>query len=170
MNALAWVVFLALGSALAQSPASEIRATGAYTLTKIDTPELAREWALIDAREKALHEAVARVQNLAEVRPLRLAPAEVAAFVAAIVDIEQPAAKAPPAANATTVHADVLLRLDLPGMSRRLRGLHKDRTRGTSWSISGPARRRCVSSFQNRRSTSRDRRRTMPGRLYRSAA
>ena len=123
---VSWMLALTVASsAFAQSPATEIRVTGEHQVAAIDTPESAKQLALVDAERRLLREASARLQDLPEVRALQLRPNQLDAYTAALVDIQEQSTRTPTASPAV-YRVDVLLRLQVDEMLRRLRRLHKD--------------------------------------------
>ncbi len=128
----AWMTVLALpATVVAQSPTIEIRVTGSHRTTAGDTPELARDLALLDARHKAWQTAIAHLQSSPDVKALNLKPGYVEAYTAVVLDAEEQQASAPPAAGSQQV--EVRARLDAAGAARRMLGLHKDQD--ASWEL-----------------------------------
>ena len=86
MKTFPWILVLTFASsAFAQPTATEIRVTGEHPMAKIDTPDSAKQLALVDAERKMLLEAVARLQDLPEVKALHLKPNQLDAYAAAIL-------------------------------------------------------------------------------------
>jgi tetratricopeptide (TPR) repeat protein len=113
-------------SAYAQSPAVEIRATGEHRLAPNETPDTARELALADAEHKTLLKAVASLQTRADVKALRLTPNQLDAYVAALLDIHDPASAPKFVESRTACRVDVQVRFDVSGTAHRLNRLRKD--------------------------------------------
>jgi tetratricopeptide (TPR) repeat protein len=113
-------------SAVAQSPAVEIRVTGEHRIAPNETPETARALALGDAAHKTLVKAVALLQDRADVKALRLTPNQLDAYVTALVNVQEPVT--PPAfiESRTSCRVDVRVRLDASGTAHRLERLRKD--------------------------------------------
>ena len=120
------LVVTVASSAFAQPPATDIRVTGEHPMAKADTPDSAKQLALVDAEHKTLREAVARLQNVPEAKGLQLKPNQLDAYAAAIVDIQEQSARTATAASGAVYQVDVLLRLDASETVRRLGRLHKD--------------------------------------------
>jgi tetratricopeptide (TPR) repeat protein len=74
----------------AQSRPIEISVTGQHTMTRGDSPDSARQLALVDARRKAWETAVERLQSRSDVIALQLKPTELLAFTAVLLPIEEP--------------------------------------------------------------------------------
>ena len=122
---LAAMLFLALTVAgRADTRVVEMRITGEHKPVTGDTIESARLLALADARHKAVHAAVGHLQQRADVKALRLRPAQLEAYAAVLVDLEDQQAGA--TRTATPVRAQVMARLDAGDAARRMAGLHKD--------------------------------------------
>jgi tetratricopeptide (TPR) repeat protein len=127
MKACSLILLLTLPSAaLAQSPATEIRATGEHARANGDTPESATQLALVDATRQAVQQAVTRLQDVAGVKALGLKSIQLEAYAAAILETQEQPARTSPAANPAVHRVDVLMRLDAGEMVRRLGGLRKD--------------------------------------------
>lgn len=127
MKTFPWILVLTLNSpAMAQPQVTEIRATGEHPMAKADTPDSAKQLALVDAEHKTLREAVALLQNVPEAKGLQLEPNRLDAYVAAIMDIQEQSARPATAASGAVYQVDVLLRLDAGETVRRLGRLHKD--------------------------------------------
>src|SRR5262245_7181310 len=124
---LVWVLVLTgTAPALAQSPAGEIRVVGEHQVLGSDTPESARQLALVDAHQKAWREAVARLQRRPELKSIQLTTAQIDAFVVALLETEeQPAATPQPAARSSS-QVTVRARFDDAETVRRMAGLKKD--------------------------------------------
>jgi tetratricopeptide (TPR) repeat protein len=118
------LVLTCAAGAAAQSGAFDIRAVGEHRTTSDDTPETAARRALVDAQHKAWRSAAARLQRDSAVRALRLEAVELAAYVPAILEIEEPV---PPAsAGRSPVRVAVRARLDPRDAARRMAALHVD--------------------------------------------
>jgi tetratricopeptide (TPR) repeat protein len=127
VKTLSWMLCLAVaGPALAQTPAVEIRVTGEHRAASGDTAELARGLALVDARRKAWAAAVTQLQSRADLKALGLTPAQVEAYTAVIVEIEEPPAPTAPAPSRPLVQVPVQVRFDATETVRRMAGLRKD--------------------------------------------
>jgi tetratricopeptide (TPR) repeat protein len=100
-------------TAPAQAPVIEIRTTGEHKAANGETPEVARQFALVDATRKAWQEAAARLQDLPAVKAFGLKPNELEAFLAAILIVEEQPATAS-------------IRFDPAVTARRVGALHKD--------------------------------------------
>jgi tetratricopeptide (TPR) repeat protein len=124
-HSLIFVLTLA-SAAYAQSPATEIRVTGEHPMATSDSPDSAKQLALVDATRKALQQAVASLQDLADVKALQLKPVQLDAYVAAILETHEESARTTTAANRAVHQVDVLVRLDPREAVRRLAGLRKD--------------------------------------------
>ena len=113
-------------SAFAQSPAIDIQVTGEHRIAPNETPDTARELALADAENKILLKVVAQLQDRADVKALRFTPNQLDAYVAALLNIHEPAA--PPAfvESRTSCRVNVRVRLDANGTAHRLERLRKD--------------------------------------------
>jgi|RhiMethySRZTD1v2_1073278.scaffolds.fasta_scaffold00361_35 uncharacterized iron-regulated membrane protein/tetratricopeptide (TPR) repeat protein len=109
----------------AQESRIEVQATGEHVLVSGDTPESARQFALIAAHRQAVRDLVSAVQSRVDLAPLQLTPAQLSAYVAALIDSDDSAiAAASPAAS----RLRVTLRASFPaaGILERLSALHKD--------------------------------------------
>jgi tetratricopeptide (TPR) repeat protein len=98
----------------AQSQVVEIRATGSHRPATGDTPESARQLALVDAQTKAVQAAVTRLQGVAEVKALGLSLLQLEAFTSVILELHTE----PPA----TLRGS----LNPAEAARRMAGLRKD--------------------------------------------
>jgi tetratricopeptide (TPR) repeat protein len=116
----------------AQSPVVEIRVAGTHTIASGDTPASALQLALADANGKAWQAAASRLRSRADIKALRLQPAQLDAGIAGILDIEPvPAAPAAAARQATvqvaaTAQVTLRLRLNAGDAARRIAALRKD--------------------------------------------
>ena len=127
MKILTGTLVLALASsAFAQAPATDIRVTVEQPMTAIDTPDSAKQLALVDARRKTQQEAVGRLKDLAEVKALQLKPDQLDAYAAAILNIQEQSARTSGPASAPVYQVDVLLRLDTGETIRDLGRIRKD--------------------------------------------
>jgi tetratricopeptide (TPR) repeat protein len=127
MRLLACLLLLPPASAaIAQTAAIDIRVTGEHRIAPNDTPDTARELALADAEHKTVLQAVAHLQDRADVKALRLTPNRLDAYVTALLDIHEPTP--PPACveRRTSCRATVRVRLDANETAYRLGRLLKD--------------------------------------------
>jgi tetratricopeptide (TPR) repeat protein len=113
-------------SAIAQSSFIEIRATGERTMSSADTVDSAKQAALLDAMLKAVEQVSVHLKGVPEVQALRLRPLQLDALVAAIVEPTEESSRTAAVANTVVHHADVLVRLDVLDLARRLGRLRKD--------------------------------------------
>jgi tetratricopeptide (TPR) repeat protein len=124
---LAPVLVLAFAtSALAQSTTTEIRVTGEHRTAGGDTPDSARQLALVDARWKAWQAALTRLQSRADVEALQLKPLQVEAFTAILLQIDDPADGATPATAGALVRVPMRARVDAAGAARQMAALRRD--------------------------------------------
>jgi len=127
MKSFSWILVLVLApTVFAQGQSSDIRVTGEHPMTTNDTPDTAKQLALVDAERKTLIEAGARLRSLPEVKALRLEPSQLDAYAAALSDIQEQAARTSTAAGRALYQVDVVLRWDAADTLRRLGRLRKD--------------------------------------------
>lgn len=120
---IASVVLLALPAVSSgQSTAIEIEVTGEHRLLAGDTGESARQFARIDAHRRAVRAVGAALQNRADFARLKLAPVEWDAYIAALIETEEP----PAAAGQAPAIARVTLRARFDTSPQRLSNVHKD--------------------------------------------
>ena len=100
---------------------TEVRVTGIHTPAAGDTPDSARRLALADARRKALQAMVVSLQERADIKALQLKPAQLEAYAAPSVDIEETGG-----APITPGRIDAVARFDAADVAGRIRGLLKD--------------------------------------------
>jgi tetratricopeptide (TPR) repeat protein len=119
-------LLITASAAFAQSTAIDIQVTGEHRIASNETPDTARALALADAEHKILLKAVAQLQDRADVKALRLTPNQLDAYVAALLNIHEPAT--PPAfvESRTSCQVNVRVRLDANGTAHRLERLRKD--------------------------------------------
>ncbi|HEX5107903.1 MAG TPA: tetratricopeptide repeat protein [Vicinamibacterales bacterium] len=87
MRSLTWACAVALVFATAAGAQTwEARVTGEHTVTAADTPEAAQSLATIDATLKLLKLVAGRATEIAVVKELKLTDAQLAAYVAGIVE------------------------------------------------------------------------------------
>ena len=133
------VVFTVPCGLLAQDPRIEIQVIGEHRLASGDTSDSARRFARVDAQRNAVRTAAKALLPRADLTSLKLTPAEVEAYVAALIDIEErPAASTSP--GTATVRVDFVARFDPAAVVRRMADLPKDpaaaRTVVTAWARS----------------------------------
>ena len=96
-------------------------------MTTIDTPDSAKQLALVDAERKTLLEAGARLRDLPEVKALGLKPAlSSTPTPQRFLDIQEQSTRTSTAAGRAIYQVDVVLRLDAAATIRRLGQLRKD--------------------------------------------
>jgi len=122
----AFALASALGLTVPAAPGADTRAlewrvTGRPGTRAGDPPEAAARLALIDARRRVLPFAVARLQERADIKALKLAPVHLQAFAVVLVDVVEPASDA-----ALNNRRDVVARLDADSAARVMHGLRKD--------------------------------------------
>src|SRR5262245_54255691 len=83
-------VLILLLSSLAAAQALEIRANGEYTAEKNDTPDVAKQLAILDAGFKAHDRAVSQLGDLPSVKSLRLTELQLAAYAAGVIELPEP--------------------------------------------------------------------------------
>jgi tetratricopeptide (TPR) repeat protein len=152
----AWLTLVGAPSAIAQSQAIVIRATGMHAAAAGEPPELSRQLARADAQRMLEQEAVTRLQNVDAIKALNLTPTRMAAYVAALLE----AGDAAVATARSTFSVELRVRLDADDMRRRLSGLRKDHEAtyviDDAWSRIQQLYPRIVELSQPDRSTSRD--------------
>jgi tetratricopeptide (TPR) repeat protein len=125
VGTLGWLfLMLCAGPGLAQSPPADIRVTGEHPLASGDTPELARQLALADARHQVWQAAVVQVQRRADLKALRLTPAQVEVYTAVILEPSEELTPSPDAGSPVRVRLS--LSLDAADAVRRMAALRKD--------------------------------------------
>jgi tetratricopeptide (TPR) repeat protein len=143
-------------SAIAQSQAIVIRATGVHTAATGEPPELSRQLARVDAQRMLEQQAVTRLQDVAAIKALNLTPARMAAYVAALLE----AGDASVATTRSTFSVALRVRVDADDMRRRLSGLRKDHEAtfvlDDAWSRIQQLHQRIFEQSPPDRSTSRD--------------
>jgi tetratricopeptide (TPR) repeat protein len=122
---LAGVIVLAFAPpALGQSPPIQIRVIGEHAAITGDTPELARQLALVDAQRKAWQAAVAQLQGRADVKALQLTPVQLEAYIAVILETEEAPTRS--AGPARTLQVPLGASLDASAAVERMTGLRGD--------------------------------------------
>jgi len=112
-------------AASAQSLVPDVRVTGEYVATSADTPEVAKQMAMVVADRKATEEAEAKIGNLPEVKSLQLNAAQVHAY--AIGSFEPSRAVRSSAPSRPNVYlADAVITINDAAV-RRFTVLRKDR-------------------------------------------
>ena len=111
-------------SAFAQAQVIEVRATGEHKLNG-GTSSSAKQLALVDAARKAWRETASHLGGVAEVKALQLKPAQMDAFIAAMVELEEQSTS-PAVQDGQTYRVDVVVRLDAVDVARRMGRLRKD--------------------------------------------
>jgi tetratricopeptide (TPR) repeat protein len=120
---IAATVFLATATvSTAQTTAIVIDVTGEHRLVAGDTGESARQFAGIDAHRRAVRAVVAALQNRTDFAALKLTPNEWDAYVAALIETEEP----PATAGQAPAIARVTLRARFDASPQRLSNVHKD--------------------------------------------
>jgi tetratricopeptide (TPR) repeat protein len=107
------VLFLML-SPLASAQALEIRVSGEYTAGNNDTPDVAKQLAVLDAGFKTHDRAVTQLGDLPSVKKLRLTELQLAAYVAGIVELPEPMN----AVDGKVHRSEIVVRLDDKAASR----------------------------------------------------
>ena len=146
------VVFTVPCGLLAQEPRIEIHIIGEHRLASGDTSDSARRFARADAQRKAVRTVAKALLPRADLTSLKLTPAELDAYVAALIDIEErPAASTSPAA---TVRIDFVARFDPAAVVQRMADLPRDpaaaRTVLTAWARSGEMYQRVAEQTRRR--------------------
>jgi len=127
MKALFCVVLLSIAPAVsAQSVSSGIRVTGEYAATPGDTPDTAKQMAMVVAERKALEEAAVKFGNLPEVKALQLNSIQVVAYTMGALEPVTEAARSSVQSNRTIYLADAVIQMDDAAV-RRFTLLRKDR-------------------------------------------
>jgi hypothetical protein len=89
MQRIAGIVALFMhGGLSAQGSRIDIQAAGEHVLVNGDTPDSAREFALIAARRQAVRDVAAALRSRVDLAPLKLTAAQLEAYVAALIDDE----------------------------------------------------------------------------------
>jgi tetratricopeptide (TPR) repeat protein len=117
---------LASTSPAAQLATTDIRVTGEAAIVQGDATETVRQAAMADAERKTMRQAVARLQDLAQINDFKLKPVELEAYTAAIVSIDEPPAQTSGAARGDLYRIDVVLQWNPQEAVRRFGGLRKD--------------------------------------------
>ena len=109
-----------------QSTAAGIRTVGLHRPTRGDTPQLARQLALVDAQRKAWRTAVLQLQARADVKAERLTQAELEAFTAAIVETEEVPTATSSGAGGTSQPITVRAQFSSAATVKRMAALRND--------------------------------------------
>jgi tetratricopeptide (TPR) repeat protein len=126
-STLAAVVLLATTfPAFGQTLAPGTRVVGIHTPVRGDTPELARQLALLDGQQKAWQMAIKDLQARKDIQALRLTSAQMEAFTAVLVETEDSSARAAATPVSTPVQLTIRVRFEAAGAARRMAGLRND--------------------------------------------
>src|SRR6185503_927596 len=98
----------------------ELRVTGRAGTRAGDSSESARRLALADARRRALESAAAHLRERADIKALKLAPGQLEAFTAVLVDVVEPASEP------TNGRMAVVARLDAEGAAGTILAVGRD--------------------------------------------
>ena len=121
------IALLALAhQASAQGETIEIRVTGEHHLAAGDTTESAAVLALVDARQKAVHAAAARLRQSARLRALGLKPGHLEAFTAVLVRAGEPSPLPTPLVSGTAHRVELRALLNAGDAERRVVDLYRD--------------------------------------------
>ena len=112
--------------AFGQSAAPGTRVVGIHTPARGDTPELARQLALVDGQRKAWRAAVAQLQLRPDIKALRLTQAQIEAFTAVLVDTEDGSTRSPATPAGTPLQVPMRVRFEPAAAARRMAGLKND--------------------------------------------
>jgi tetratricopeptide (TPR) repeat protein len=127
MKALSCTVLLTIAlAASAQSLGPDIRVTGEYAATSDDTPDTAKQMALVAAERKAIGEAAAKFGNLPEVKALQLNAVQVDAYSIGALEPVSEAIGNSVQSNRTIYRIDAVIKVDEASV-RRFTVLQKDR-------------------------------------------
>jgi tetratricopeptide (TPR) repeat protein len=133
-------VLLLLLCSLARAQALEIRVSGEYTAGNNDTPDSATQLAILAAGFKAHDLAVTQLGDLPSVKKLRLSELQLAAYVAGVIEPQEPVGTAAgkvykselvvrmddkAASRITTLHEDTEASIDLVETLKRTRALRE---------------------------------------------
>jgi len=126
MKTLAWLLVLGCATAHAQSTAIEIDVVGEHRMTSGDTNDSARALARVDAQRRAWREAVTRLQGRADVKALRLTPAQGEAMAAVLLDLDEQPSSTTSAIARAPVQFRMRGRLDGGTVVQRIAQVLKD--------------------------------------------
>jgi tetratricopeptide (TPR) repeat protein len=121
MNIKSAVVLILMLSSIAGAQALEIRANGEYTAGNNDTPDVAKQLAVLDVGFKAHDRAVSQLGDLPSVKSLHLTELQLAAYVAGVVELPEPVN----AIDGKVHKSAIVVRLDDKAASR-IATLHED--------------------------------------------
>jgi tetratricopeptide (TPR) repeat protein len=109
----------------AQSRGVDIQVTGAHRLLNGDTPESARQLAMVDARRQAVRAAVKTLSSRADVAAIKLSPIELEAYVSAMIELEETPSTDTPAVP-PTARVNMRASIDTDDLAQRMSVLKKD--------------------------------------------
>jgi len=112
-------------SAHAQSSVIAIDVTGEHRMTNGDTPDSAKQLARIDAQRRAWSMAATRLQSHPDMKALQLTPAQVEAFTAVLLELQEQPGTASTAARGP-VQVRLQGRMDGTETARRIALVRKD--------------------------------------------
>ena len=128
----------------AQGSRIDVHVTGEHRLVNGDTPESARQLALVAAHRQAVVDVAAALQTRTDLTRLKLAAVELDAYVAALIDANESAVS--PTSAAATHRVTLRASLATDGIVEQLSNLHKDedaaRTLRASWTQGEQLRQR----------------------------
>ena len=126
-STFAAVLFLGVAlPAFGQPVAPATRVVGIHTPVRGDTPELARQLALVDGQRKAWRAAVAQLQLRPDIKSLRLTQAQIEAFTAALLEAEDGSTRSAATPAGTPLQLPIRVRFEPAGAARRMAGLKND--------------------------------------------
>lgn len=127
MKLLAGLLVLAVAtSAHAQSSLIAVDVTGEHRMATGDTPNSAKQLARVDAQRRAWSAVSTRLQNRDDVKALRIAPLEVAAFTAILLELQEQPAQTASTSTRGSVQVRLRGQMDGDAIVERIALLRKD--------------------------------------------
>ncbi len=123
---IAVVLIAAALPASGQPAAPDIRVVGEHAPVRGDTPELARQLALVNGQTKTWQAAIAQLQTRPDIQALRLTNLQLAAFTAVIVEPEEMPRSAPPSKSGAPLQVPLRAPFNAGDAVRRMAGLKGD--------------------------------------------
>ncbi len=120
------LVVICTGPALAQSQVTEILATGSHQMTSGETPESARQLALVDAQRKVWRTAVTELESRRDVKALHLKLEQLEAYTAVLLDTEERLSSGSVSAVSPVQQVAVRAAMNPADLIQRMAALQKD--------------------------------------------
>jgi tetratricopeptide (TPR) repeat protein len=126
MKIAPWILLATVALPAAAQSVDDVQTSGEYRVSKSDTPELSKQYALADATRKALLESARRLRERDDIKRLGLSDEQFGAYVAAFADIQEASSRQSVLGGQTLQEVRIRVQWQMDEIAQRFAALRRD--------------------------------------------